>query len=192
MLFSFLKRALFIIGVSMLGYAFFTIAELHVVQRYEEIQFDRTLTHSANLPMKHAVPGGPIGQLTIPSAGISAIVLEGADSATLKVAPGHIAGTALPGEGGNVAIAGHRDTFFRNLATIRSGDDVKLTTLTGTYEYRIDSTEVVDPARTDVLESTESPTLTLVTCYPFHWIGPAPKRFIVRGHLVQARTRGSA
>jgi sortase A len=185
LLFSLLKRALFIAGAGMLGYAVFTIAESYVMQRYETLQFDRTLALPANLRPKHAVSDGPIGKLTIPSAGISAIVLEGADSGLLKVAPGHIPGTALPGEDGNVAIAGHRDTFFRNLEAIRNGDSVLLTTPKGTYEYKVDSTEVVDPARTDVLEPSGSPALTLVTCYPFHWIGSAPKRFIVRAHLIR-------
>ena len=184
------KRALFITGSGMLGYALFVAAESHFTQRYETLQFDRTLALPSNLQMQRTVSGGPIGKLAIASAGISAIVLEGADSGTLEVAPGHIPGTALPGEGGNMAIAGHRDTFFRNLKTIRNGDSIQLTTLKGTYEYRVDTTEVVDPARTDVLESSGSPTLTLVTCYPFHWIGPAPKRFIVRGHLLRGPTTG--
>ena len=189
MLFSLLKRALFIAGAGMLGYSVFTIAQSHIMQRYETLQFDRTLALPANHRTEHVVPGDPIGKLTIPSTGISAIVLEGADSGTLKIAPGHIPGTALPGEAGNVAIAGHRDTFFRNLERIRSGDTVRLTTLRGTYQYKVDATEVVDPSRTDVLESSASPTFTLVTCYPFHWIGPAPKRFIVRGHLIRAHSR---
>jgi sortase A len=185
MLLSILKRGLFAAGASMLGYAIFTAAESHIVQRYEALKFDRALAVPANL---RAV-GGPIAQLTIPSAGISAIVLEGSDESTLKIAPGHIPGTALPGEAGNVAIAGHRDTFFRKLERIRRGDTVKLATLKDTYQYKVDTIEVVDPARIDVLESSGHPTLTLVTCYPFHWIGPAPKRFIVHGHLLPLRTR---
>ncbi len=189
-MFFFLKRALFVGGAGMLGYAVLTIAESGVMQHYETLQFDRTLALPANLRTEHAEFGDPIGKLTIPSANISAIVLEGADSGTLKVAPGHIPGTALPEEGGNVAIAGHRDTFFRNLEMIRNGDSVKLTTMKGTYDYKVDVTEVVDPTRTDVLEPSGSPTLTLVTCYPFHWIGPAPQRFIVRGHLIRADTAG--
>jgi sortase A len=187
---SILKRTLFILGACMLGYAAFSVVESQFTQSYETLQFDRALALAANVRAEHAAQGGPIGTLTIPSAGISAIVLEGDDSGTLKVAPGHIPGTAFPGEGGNVAIAAHRDTFFRNLETIRNGDSVKLTTLKGTYEYKIDAVEVVDPARTDVLEPSGSPTLTLVTCYPFHWVGPAPKRFIARGHLVGEHTRG--
>jgi sortase A len=185
--FSILKRALFITGIAMLCYAAFTIVESHVIQRYETLKFDRTLRLPGNLRTEDAAPGNPIGRLTIPSLNISAIVLEGADASTLKVAPGHIPGTAFPGKGGNVAIAGHRDTFFRKLEKIRNGDTVELTTLKGIYEYKVDAIEVVDPLRTDVLESSGISTVTLVTCYPFQWIGPAPKRFIVRGHLLRAR-----
>jgi sortase A len=190
MFLSILKRALFVAGAGMLGYALFTIAASRLMQRYESLSFDRALAHHANLRPEQTLARSPrarspIGKLTIPSAGISAIVLEGSDDHTLKLAPGHISGTALPGQDGNVGIAGHRDTFFRNLERMRNGDIVKLITLKGTYQYKVDTTEVVDPARTDVLDSLGSPTLTLVTCYPFYWIGPAPKRFIVRGHLVR-------
>jgi sortase A len=182
MLISFLKRSLFVAGAGMLSYAAFTILEAGFVQHYETVQFDGRL----RIPGSQRDPeaGSPVGKLTIPSARISAIVLEGDDDSTLGIAAGHIPGTAFPGEAGNVGIAAHRDTFFRNLENVHGGDSVKLTTLNGVYEYRIVSTEVVDPDRTDVLKSSGRPTLTLVTCYPFHWIGPAPKRFIVRGHLV--------
>lgn len=111
-------------------------------------------------------------------------MLEGDDSRTLNVAPGHIPGTALPGKDGNVGIAAHRDTFFRKLETVRRGDSITITTLGGAYLYKVDSLKVVDPAQTDVLAPAGRATLTLVTCYPFHWIGPAPKRYIVQGHLV--------
>ena len=191
MLLAVLKRVLFSAGVGTLAYAGVLIAESHLTQRYEALKFDRSLAVLVHSPDKVVLPGDPIGKLTIGSVGISAMVLEGADSETLNVAPGHIPGTALPQENGNVAIAGHRDTFFRNLEKLRDGDSITLTTLTGVYWYRVDSMEVVDPARLDVLAPTKEPTLTLVTCYPFHMIGPAPKRFIVRGHLVRPSVKNS-
>ena len=191
MLLAVLKRVLFSAGVGTLAYAGVLIAESHLTQRYEALKFDRSLAVLVHSPDKVVLPGDPIGKLTIGSVGISAMVLEGADSETLNVAPGHIPGTALPQENGNVAIAGHRDTFFRNLEKLRDGDSITLTTLTGVYRYRVDSMEVVDPARLDVLAPTKEPTLTLVTCYPFHMIGPAPKRFIVRGHLVRLSVKNS-
>jgi LPXTG-site transpeptidase (sortase) family protein len=93
---------------------------------------------------------------------------------------GHLDGSALPGQAGNVVLAAHRDTFFRGLRDIHNGDTVNVTTQSGPRTYKVDSTEVVDPAQTSVLDPTAKPTLTLITCYPFYFIGHAPKRFIVR------------
>jgi sortase A len=110
------------------------------------------------------------------------MIMEGTDGRTLRHAVGHIPGTALPGQQGNVALAGHRDTFFRGLRNINKDDEITLTTLHGSYRYRVDSTQVVEPRDTEVLDATTDNILTLVTCYPFYFVGPAPKRFIVRAH----------
>ena len=110
------------------------------------------------------------------------MILEGTDDVTLRRAVGHIPGTSLPGQKGNVAIAGHRDTFFRGLRNIHRGDAITLTTLKGSYRYRVDSTEVVDPQDAEVLYESDDATLTLITCYPFYFVGSAPRRFIVRAH----------
>jgi LPXTG-site transpeptidase (sortase) family protein len=88
--------------------------------------------------------------------------------------------TALPGEPGNVVLAGHRDTFFRGLRNIRKGDEITLETLDGSYRYRVDLTQVVAPEYTEVLRGSDDAILTLVTCYPFSFVGPAPQRYIVR------------
>lgn len=108
------------------------------------------------------------------------MILEGIDGRTLRRAVGHIPGTPLPGQPGNIALAGHRDTFFRALQNIRVDDEITLETLIGVYSYRVDSTEVVDPGETRVLDNSDDEILTLVTCYPFSFVGPAPKRFVVR------------
>jgi sortase A len=101
----------------------------------------------------------------------------------LRLGAGHIEGTPLPGETGNVGIAGHRDTFFRGLKDIRMNDEIQLQTATGLFHYEVDWLKVVEPDDTTVLEpSTPQSTLTLVTCYPFYFIGSAPKRFVVRAH----------
>jgi len=110
------------------------------------------------------------------------MILEGTDDGTLRRAVGHIPGTPLPGRSGNVAIAGHRDTFFRPLRNVRKDDEIKLTTLNGSYLYRVDSTRVVEPENIQVLEASDEAILTLVTCYPFNFVGSSPKRFIVRAH----------
>jgi sortase A len=123
--------------------------------------------------------GSIVGRLEIPRLGLKAMVLEGVTPRTLALALGHIPGTALPGTAGNVGIAGHRDTLFRGLRGVNAGDAIVLTTLEGSYEYRVKSCEVVGPHETRVLNDSPQPSLTLVTCYPFYYVGPAPERFIV-------------
>jgi sortase A len=125
-----------------------------------------------------------VGRIEIPRIGLRAVILEGVAQRTLALALGHIPGTAMPGATGNVGIAGHRDTFFRGLSGVQRGDKIVVTTLNTLYEYSVKSFEVVGPRETRVLEDSSEPTLTLVTCYPFHYIGPAPKRFIVHASRV--------
>ena len=125
-----------------------------------------------------------VGRIEIPRIGLRAVILEGVAQRTLAVALGHIPGTAMPGATGNVGIAGHRDTFFRGLSRVQTGDKIVVTTLSTLYEYSVKSLEVVGPRDTRVLDDSSEPTLTLVTCFPFHYIGPAPKRFIVHASRV--------
>ena len=124
--------------------------------------------------------GLPFGRIEFPRLRASAIVVEGSDARSLLIAVGHLPGTALPGENGNIVVAGHRDTFFRPLRHIRSGDEIRLVTPQGQFVYRVAWMTVVPPERTDLLAPTSEPALTLVTCYPFNWVGAAPLRFIVR------------
>jgi sortase A len=128
--------------------------------------------------------GTLLGRLQAPSVKMSAAVLEGSDDATLSRGAGHIEDTPLPGQTGNIGIAGHRDTVFRPLRNIKVGDPLVLTTPAGTYQYKISKTLIVGPDDVYVLDPTAQPTLTLVTCYPFEFIGHAPKRFIVQATLV--------
>jgi sortase A len=115
-------------------------------------------------------------------------VRTGSDARTLQLAVGHIPGTARPGEDGNVGLAGHRDTFFRRLRDIEPDDRIRIVTPSGTYDYRVQRTDVVEPSDVGVLERTTEPSLTLVTCYPFTYVGSAPERFIVRAVLERAGT----
>ncbi len=131
--------------------------------------------------------GSTLGRIEISSIGLAVMILEGTDGRTLRRAVGHIPGTALPGERGNVAIAGHRDTFFRPLRNIHMNDEITLTTLKGVYRYRVDSMKLVKPEDTAVLNNSDDGILTLVTCYPFYYVGPAPKRFIVRARRIPER-----
>ncbi len=136
--------------------------------------------------------GGWVARLEAPELGLSATVLEGSDDATLSRAAGHIEGTPLPGERGNIGIAGHRDTTFRPLRRVKVGDELTLTTAGHSSRYRVSSTFIVDPDDVYVLDPTDRPALTLVTCYPFHFIGHAPRRFIVRADLVDDEPRLAA
>lgn len=128
--------------------------------------------------------GAPLGRIEIGAVGLAAMIMEGVDDGTLRRAVGHIPGAPLPGQQGNVALAGHRDTFFRGLRKIKVNDEINLTTLAGSYRYRVDATKVVKPEETDVLKDSNEDVLTLVTCYPFDYIGSAPMRFIVRASRV--------
>jgi sortase A len=136
-------------------------------------------------PRKALEMGALVGRIEIPRLGVSAIVLEGDDTRTLRRGVGHIPDTAPPGSNGNVGLAAHRDTFFRALKDIRKNDIIRLRTLDGSYQYRVEWTEIVDPEDTQVLADTGLPELTLVTCYPFYYVGSAPNRFIVHAQRVE-------
>jgi sortase A len=126
----------------------------------------------------------PLGQIVIPRIGLAAMIVEGTDNRALRRGVGHIPKTALPGRLGNIGIAGHRDTFFRQLSKVQKNDEITLTTLASSHRYLVDFSEVVSPDHIEVLEPSDSAILTLVTCYPTWYVGPAPKRLIVRAHMV--------
>ena len=127
---------------------------------------------------------GSIGRLEIPRVGLSAVVAEGDDDDTLRIAVGHLPDTPLPWQEGNAAFAGHRDTFFRPLRRIRVGDGIRLTTPRGDYRYRVTRHTVVDPEELWVLDASSGAALTLITCYPFDFVGPAPRRFVVHAERI--------
>jgi len=182
-------------GVLALGYCGFVLLDAKLYQAYQGRRFQQDLSSvrpaSASpdrvndLPVA-ATPGRALGRIEITRIGLAAMILEGIDGRTLRRAVGHIPGTPLPGQPGNVAIAGHRDTFFRALRNVQHDDEITLTTLGGSYRYLVDSTQVVAPEDTQVLDDSGETILTLVTCYPFYFVGPAPKRFIVRAHKIPA------
>ncbi len=122
---------------------------------------------------------GVLGVVEIPRLNISSIVEEGVDSSTLWEAVGHLPGTPMPGQNGNSALAAHRDTYFSGLSEVVVGDEIVFRSVTEKFRYRVESTKIVDADATDALEESATPTLSLITCYPFHYVGPAPKRFIV-------------
>jgi sortase A len=191
-----LERLLLVVGIVSLGYYTYVSAETALYQAYETRELEAILASLPEAPptpagtttskrVRHATAarGSVVGRLEIPRLGVDAIVRAGSDARTLRLAVGHIPGTALPGEGGNIGLAAHRDTFFRRLGDIREGDDVRVVTPEGTFVYRVEGTKVVNPSDVWVLDPTDQPALTLVTCYPFRYVGAAPQRFIVRAHL---------
>jgi sortase A len=183
-------------GILALGYCLGEYLNARFFQAKETRNFDMALHAKAGAAPKPAIliappaiprAGSIVGRLEIPRLGVAVMVVEGVEDGDLKRAAGHIPGTALPGEPGNVGIAAHRDTFFRPLRSIRRDDTITLNTLQGAYCYRVVSTQVVPANDTQVLYPTGQDSLTLVTCFPFDWIGSAPKRFIVRAE----RTAGA-
>ncbi len=170
-------------GLLAVGYAAYAYAALSLYQEFASRSFDRVLASHALKPPSLNPPqqGTMIGRIVVPRLDISAIVKEGVDAKTLRVAVGHIPGTALPGRPGNVGVSAHRDTLFRNLKDARLNDEITLTSPDGEYRYLVVSLAVVEPGDVSVLAPSDGQqTLTLVTCYPFYYVGNAPKRFVVR------------
>jgi sortase A len=199
------ERALWVIAILCLGYWGYVWIDTAWVQHRDNQALDDALSAA---PADPAPAGGPgaaetdalrtftpqsaaqaarpmleagslMGRIEIPRVGVSAVVLEGSDDTTLRRGVGHIPDTSLPGTG-NVGLAAHRDSFFRGLKDIRKNDIIRLQTLEGTFRYKVEWTQIVLPEETQVLKQDGVSELTLVTCYPFYYIGSAPKRFIVR------------
>ena len=170
-----------VFGILSLGYAGFVYADAHTYQALEMKKFKEAgrLTEPRAL-----AEGDVIGEIEVPRVGLDAIVVQGDSRASLRRGVGHLGKSALPGEGGNVALAGHRDTFFRPLRDIRLGDEIEFKTHENNFKYVVEAIEVVAPTDTQVLEITTGHDLTLITCFPFHYVGPAPRRFVVRGREV--------
>jgi sortase A len=182
---------LFACGALLLGYCGIVLVDAWLFQRRESRDIERLLYNRRAASPGAAESAGPaaaagdlIGRIEIPRLLLSVVVIEGIDNTTLRRAVGHIPGTALPGRPGNVGLAGHRDTFFRPLKNLRIKDELQLSTLRGDFKYEVESLRVVDPGAVGVLASSGENVLTLVTCYPFYYVGTAPKRFIVRARQV--------
>jgi sortase A len=188
------RRLLFLTGTLALGYVGFTLVDARLYQASAErslesqIQVEKEHKVSSSLPTAAPTVRAPVkkgdvlGLMDIPRLGLSVAVLQGTSSRTLRLGAGHIAGTPLPGEAGNSGIAGHRDTFFRNLKDIRPADEIQIQTATALFRYEVDWVKIVDPDDLSVLAPSTESALTLVTCYPFYLVGPAPRRFVVHAH----------
>jgi len=205
------RRILFILGLAGIGFYGYSVAEESIYQSYANWAFNQeiaghnvtffdyvrgiaglethTVEQSAGLPKQapkadRPAPGEVVGRVTISRLNMSAVVLEGVDDATLRRSAGHVPSTALPGEAGNFSIAAHRDTLFRPLKDIRLGDEVKFATPQKNMTFRVISTRIVKPTDVSVLAPQgDARLLTMITCYPFYYVGSAPERFIVTALL---------
>jgi sortase A len=190
------QYAFLTLGLLALGYCAKSLAQSWLYQRWARQQMETQVSYRAA-----STPGSateqqketssisfgemsPIGRLEISRVHISAVVAEGTSQRVLSRAIGHAVGTALPGQTGNVTLAAHRDTFFRHLGDVRSGDIIELKEPGHEYRYQVRFTAVVGPKDTWVLQPTGKETLTLLTCYPFHFVGPAPDRFVIRARRI--------
>jgi sortase A len=173
----------FAIGILALGYAGFVFADSHAYQALEMKKFKQ----AGRLTEPHVpVEGDVLGEIQVPRLGINVVVVQGDSHTSLQHAVGHLAKSALPGEWGNVALAGHRDTFFRPLREIQVGDEIRFNTSEQTFEYVVESIEIVAPTDMHVVQATTGHDLTFITCFPFYYVGPAPKRFIVHARQADA------
>jgi sortase A len=171
------------VGLLALGYAGYVVVDAHAYQAYEQSKFEATSLAQAPPTL---VEGGVIGEIEVARLHLKAIVVQGDSHTLLRRAVGHIPETALPGTTGNVVLAGHRDTFFRPLRNIRLGDAITLKTPDGAFQYLVESTEVVPASDIQILNASSGRILTLITCFPFDFIGPAPNRFVVRARQLVA------
>jgi sortase A len=194
------QAVLFLVGAGSLAYCFTVYFAADWYQSQERARFEAasSANYSQNTssagsaqsaPMirnvKAGLPAsprasGPLGMIEIPRLGISSVIEEGTDSKTLLLAVGHMPGTALPGADGNVVLTAHRDTFFRKLGKLQPGDMINIASVENSYRYSVESMSVVSPSDVYVTKASTGKTLTLITCFPFHYIGPAPMRFVVR------------
>ncbi len=186
---QFLRVFLLLIATACLGYYGWSALNSNFRQAHESRDFDQAREAARTTPSRKSTAPVPrrlssIGRISVPRLHLRAMIEEGDDDATLAHAVGHVPGTALPGAAGNVAMAAHRDSFFRGLGDLKRNDEIEVDTLNGSYRYRVDQVSVVDPSNTSVLAPTYRKTLTLITCFPFHYIGPAPRRFIVQAKQV--------
>jgi sortase A len=179
-----MERTLIVIGVVCLGWTGLSWMEAMRFQAAQSRALDSAVAKQPSSEVDDGTAPTPIGRLEIPRLRISAMVIPGDDDATLRNAVGYLTDTPLPWSGGNTALAGHRDTFFRPLERVREGDDIYLTTTHGRFHYRVRHSIIVAPEDVWVLEPSPHPVLTLITCYPFHYVGAAPKRFVVQADRV--------
>lgn len=186
-------RLMFVAGAACIGWVFVAWEQAAFFQLYARTELQR-LMNETKAPASGQFPRKPaslrldeslVGLLAIPRLSLSVIAVEGDDAHALRIAAGHLPDTPLPWQDGNAAFAGHRDTFFHALSELRVGDDIEITARQGQFRYRVTRTLIVNPGDLSILQPHDGTALTLITCYPFSYIGNAPQRFVVQAVRVE-------
>lgn len=185
--------ALLLIGLTLLGYVGSQYWDMYHSQRQLEAQWEHqqqpTTIPVAGQPKAPVAVADLLTRVSIPKIKLDAIVVEGASRKQLSIGPGHMVETAMPGEPGNAVITGHRDTFFRHIYELQKGDEIVVRRNGQTYKYQVTGKKIVKPEDVSVLKQTKDAQLTLITCYPTYYIGPAPERLVVFSKLVDGGTQ---
>ncbi len=191
--FSFFRRkvlslTLTIVGIGLLGYVGAEYWGMYRAQSSLEAQWERQSADSGQPSSGQPVLSSEymLTKVSIPKINLDAIVVEGASRKQLAIGPGHITTTALPGQSGNAVITGHRDTFFRHIFELDKGDEILVRRNGQTFHYEVTGKKIVHPEDVSVLDPTPDAQLTLITCYPIYYIGPAPKRLVIFSKLVES------
>ena len=180
-----ISASLIALGVALLGYVGSEYAAMYNEQQalHRQWQEQQVLSFAGSLSAPVSKRDG-LTRVSIPKIDLDVIVVEGTNHKDLRLGPGHVRGTPAPGEAGNSVISAHRDTFFRHIYELKDGDDIQVRRDGHTYTFQVTGKKIVMPDDLSVLKKTEDARLTLITCYPIYYIGPAPKRLVVFSKLV--------
>lgn len=183
--------ACLVVGAVLLLYVTFEYGSMFYQQKHLSARWEKQNSPAIATP-KAADPRDQVTRLSIPSIDMDAIVVEGTNNRQLAIAPGHMTGTPAPGESGNAVITAHRDTFFRHISELKKGDEIVVRRGGKSFQYVVDRKFVVKPTDVSVLKSTTDARLTLITCYPTYYVGPAPERLVVTAKLANAGAAAAA
>lgn len=186
-----ISPALLLLGLVLLIYVSVQYGHMYFEQRHLAQEWQRQQQEHQNHPQQAtAVEEDGLTRISVPKIDLDSVVVEGTSEKALLLGPGHMTDTPVPGEAGNVVITGHRDTFFRHIHELQKGDTVVVQRDGKTFRYEVTGKKIVDPNDVSVLQPTKDSRMTLITCYPTFYIGPAPKRLVVFSKLIADKASG--
>jgi sortase A len=189
-LFIFMTAALVITGSCMMAHSGYFYTRAVIMQMLLNEAWEKSKRTKKIVKVWGLADTWPVGKLSIKSIGLSKVLLKDADKESLAIGPAHIAASAWPGSDGNIAIAGHRDSFFSDLEGVRRGEVVELESMSSVQYFTVTDIQIADPGDIQWAENAADNVITLITCYPFHYVGPAPKRYVVRGKSFNPNNSG--